>query len=101
MNDDEAISDTARQPRKRTRSVMLSVENPEKESSAISTTAQAEPEEHKGLVDKDADCCICYNRLRDETGIVLYCGHLYCDTCVETIGSKVEDDCPYKCERKP
>ena len=88
LDDDDAISDTERQPRKRTRSVMLS------------TTAQAEPEEHKGLVDKEADCCICYNRLPDETGVVLYCGHMYCDTCVETLGPKVENDCPYKCVKE-
>jgi hypothetical protein len=100
LEDDEENSDTANKPRKRTRSDMLTSENPEKESSAISTTARADPEEHQGLVDKATDCCICYNRLPDETGVVLYCGHLYCDTCVETIGSKVEDDCPYKCEKK-
>ena len=99
LDENDENADTARQPRKRTRSALLAVENPEKDSSAISTTAKADPEEHQGLIDKESDCCICYNRLPDETGIVLYCGHLYCDTCVEIIGPAFEADCPYKCEK--
>ena len=96
------VDDAPRPSRKRTRrssgKEAAVLENPGEENDAVVTaTAQMMPAEQKGFLDEDSDCCVCYEPVPDETGLLLNCGHLFCEECI-TKGKPKEGDCPYKCK---